>query len=156
MIILFILLSLFNGAMLSFQQVMNAALAVRVGSMRSSVVNHLIGALLAGFLLVIGFQTGQFKISGIPVIYFFGGCLGVCTVAMGNYAIPRIGVVTMAILFMSSQLLTSSIIDHFGLFGAKVIPLTVSHIIGIVLLVAGAALVFTRPIPQKIFSETAP
>lgn len=144
MIGLFFILSLLNGALLSFQQVLNAALAVRIGSMWSSVVNHLIGALFAGLLLLFGFQTGQLKVSGVPVIYFLGGCLGVCTVAMGNYAIPRIGVVLMAILFMSSQLFTSSIIDHFGLLGARVIPLTLSHVVGIFLLIVGAALVFTK------------
>lgn len=163
MLCLFIILSLLNGALLSFQQVMNAALGVLVGSMGSSVINHLVGTLFAGLLLLVGLRTGLFVFADIPFVYFLGGCLGVCTVAMGNYAIPRIGVVAMAILFMSSQLFTSSLIDHFGWFGAKSISLTLPHVVGILLLIVGAALVFTKekskaipPIPQKIFSEIVP
>ncbi|MBI4124514.1 MAG: DMT family transporter [Deltaproteobacteria bacterium] len=163
MSILFILFSLFNGALLSFQQALNAALGVRLGSMGSSVMNCLAGTLFAGILLLMGFQTGQFKTVGVPLIYFLGGGLGVCMVAMSNYAIPRIGIVMTAILFTTSQLFASSLIDHFGLLGAKAMPLTFFHGIGIVLLAVGAMLVFTKeksrsapPIPQKTSLENLP
>lgn len=144
MIALFLLLSLFNGALLSFQQVLNAALAVRLGSMGGSVFNHLTGTLLAGILLFIGVGTGELKTAGIPTVYFLGGCLGVCSVAMGNYAIPRIGAAKMAILFTCSQLFASSLIDHFGWLGTRVVPLTFSRLAGIFLLITGAALILTK------------
>ncbi len=150
MITLSLILALSNGALLSLQQVTNAALGLRIGSVGSSVINHLVGALFAGLLLIIGFQTGRLNISGIPLLYFLGGALGVSTVAMGNYAIPRIGVVMTAILFTSSQLFTSSLIDHFGLLGAKHIPLTPSHAIGILLIIIGATLVFTKEKPKTL------
>ena len=147
---LLILLSLSYGATLSFQQAMNAALALRVGNMGSAVINHLVGALFACLLLLIGIHTGHLMFAGIPLVYFLGGCLGVCTVAMGNYAILRIGVVMTAILFMASQLFTSSLIDHFGLLGARVIPLTLFHSVGILFLIVGATLVFTKKEPVEI------
>lgn len=140
----FILFSFLNGALLAFQQAMNAALGVRLGSMGGSAVNTLVGALFAGLLLLIGFRTGPMQFAGVPWIYFLGGGLGLCSVAMSNYSIPRIGVTLTAILFMTSDLLAASLIDHFGLFGAQTLPLTFSHGLGILLLTAGAVLVFGK------------
>ncbi|MDP2600738.1 MAG: DMT family transporter [Deltaproteobacteria bacterium] len=146
---LFILFAFGGGAILSCQQVMNAALGNRIGNMSSSFINHLVGALFAGGILALGFKTGPFHLSGIPFIYFLGGCLGVLTVAMSNFAIPHIGVVMFALLATSFQLLASLLVDHWGWLGAKQIPFSGPHAVGMALLILGAAFIFIKEKPKS-------
>ncbi|MBI4211531.1 MAG: DMT family transporter [Deltaproteobacteria bacterium] len=142
--IFFIITAFLNGTLLSIQQVSGALLGKRVGSLGSSLIVHVIGACFAGCLLVFGLKNGEFRFSGIPFLYFLGGGLGIFGVAMGNYAVPRIGAVCTAIFSMAFQLLTSSLIDHFGFLGADPIALSLSRFIGICLLIGGAVLVFKK------------
>ncbi len=142
--LLFLLLAFTGGTTLSFQQVVNASLGLHIGSMKSSFMNHVVGALSAGLLLLIGLKTGNLFVGKIPFTYFLGGCVGVLMVAMCNFAIPRIGMMVMTIFITSFQLLSSCLIDHFGWLGAKSIPFTFVRGIGIFLLVVGAFFVFTK------------
>lgn len=140
---MYILLALTNGAITVMSRVVNAALATRVGNLEGSFVNHLVGALFAGGLLLVGIRTGVLHLTGIPLIYFSGGCLGVLVVAASNYAVQEAGVVLFSVLLLTFQLLTSAVIDHFGLVGGDVIPLTGPRVLGLVLLLVGAVLVVT-------------
>ena len=138
------LIALANGAALSLQQVLNAALGVRVGSMGSSSINHLVGALFGLFLLTCGLGAGHFHFDGNPYLYFMGGFIGVGIVAIANFSILRIGAVLMSILLMSFQLITSSLLDNFGWMGGEPISMSLGRMCGILLLVLGAILVFSK------------
>lgn len=147
---MFILLALVNGTITVLSRIVNAALAARVGSLRGSLVNHAVGLGFAGLLLIAGLRTGTFQWEGIPLVYFVGGCLGVLVVAASNYAVQHIGAVLFSVLLLAFQLLTSAVIDHFGLMGGDTIPLTGPRALGLVLLVVGAVLVITdRTTPSK-------
>ena len=45
---------------------------------------------------------------------------------------------------IAAQLTTGIILDHYGLFGFKNVPLDSKRAVGVCLLLAGAALVFRR------------
>ena len=47
----------------------------------------------------------------------------------------------MFVILIAAQLLTAVILDHYGLLGMKINPVSVQKIIGIGLLIAGAYLV---------------
>lgn len=138
---MFVFLALVNGALTVMSRVTNAALAVRVGSLRGAFVNHLVGTLCAGLLLLAGLRTGLLRFDGIPLVYFSGGCLGVLVVAASNYAVQHAGVVVFSVLLLTFQLLASAAIDHWGLMGGQVVPLTVSRACGLALVIVGALLV---------------
>lgn len=146
---IYILLALTNGAITVVSRVVNAALAARVGSLRGSFVNHIVGALAAGILLLMGIRTGLFQLSEIPLVYFSGGCLGVIVVAASNYAVRKMGVVLFVVLLIGFQLLTSAVLDHFGLLGGDVIPLTGGRLLGLIFLLIGAILVVTDRARQR-------
>ena len=153
---MYIFLALTTGAIIVASRVANAALAVRVGSMRSSFVNHLAGTLFAGLLLVVGLRTGVLQWSGIPLVYFLGGALGVLVVAASNYAVQHAGAVVFAVLILTFQLMTSAAIDHFGWMGAAVIPMTLARAAGLVLIVGGAALVVPDRAARRPADANAP
>ncbi|MBI4126191.1 MAG: DMT family transporter [Deltaproteobacteria bacterium] len=143
MIILFSLLAFVNGGFLMLSQLLNAGLGLRIGPFGGSLVNHVAGALFGGLLLVVGFGAGHFVFSGVPVLYFLGGCIGVFIVALFNYSVPLVGAAFMSVLWTSAQLFVSSLIDHFGWLGSEPIPISASRLVGVGLLALGAYLVFS-------------
>jgi transporter family-2 protein len=140
---MYILLAIATGTITVVSRVVNAALATRIGSLRGSFVNHIVGALFAGLLLLVGVRTGVLRWSGIPLMYFFGGSLGVLIVAASNYAVQHAGTVVFAVLLLAFQLLSSACIDHFGWMGGDVISMTFTRGAGLALIIGGAVLVVT-------------
>lgn len=144
MVILFIFLTAIAGVSLSLLKAVNAALGERVGLMESSFISHFVGAVVAACLLVVGIRTGHFHIDGIPFYFFLGGCLGLFMIVMINYAFPIIGAMATLICMILSQLISSLIVDHCGLFNACVIKMDSGRIIGVILVMIGAGLVLWR------------
>ena len=52
---------------------------------------------------------------------------------------PKIGVANFIVMAVSSQILFSLMIDHFGLFGAPVKPISMIQLFGAVMLLIGLA-----------------
>ena len=52
---------------------------------------------------------------------------------------PKIGVANFIVMAVSSQILFSLMIDHFGLFGAPVKPVNMAQLFGAVMLLIGLA-----------------
>lgn len=79
--------------------------------------------------------------AAVPPIAWVGG------MAMGFYAIsatflaPSFGVGNFVMCVVVAQLVVSTLIDQFGLFGAPVYPVDLKRMAGLVLLGGGAALV---------------
>lgn len=80
----------------------------------------------------------------VPPLAWVGG------MAMGFYAIsatvlaPRFGVGNFVMSAVVAQLLASTLIDQFGLFGAPVHPVDLKRLAGLILLGAGTVLVALR------------
>ncbi|MFH1653851.1 MAG: DMT family transporter [Pseudomonadota bacterium] len=146
-------LAISAGGILVMQRLLNASLGTRIGGMKSSFVNHLVGTLFALALLTFGLGNGNFKIAGIPIHYFMGGCFGVFTVYLANLAVVRIGAMVTSICLTSSQLLTSAIIDHFGLFGGQAIENNSTRIIGMLLIFVGAIMASKKKKLSKVLNE---
>ncbi|PIU55260.1 MAG: hypothetical protein COS89_07835 [Deltaproteobacteria bacterium CG07_land_8_20_14_0_80_38_7] len=144
MFIFLILIACINGILLSNNYLINASLGTKVGSLKSSFINHLVGALFAFTLLLIGIHTGNLSLNNIPLYLFIGGMLGIIAVFLGNYAIPIIGAMTLNILLISGQLITSAIIDHIGFMSTEAIELTPLRIAGIIFIILGAFLVLLK------------
>ena len=144
MSIFLILLVSFSKLLNTSCRLINAAMGTYVGSLRGSFVNHVVGTVFAGLLLIVGFKTGHIHFEGIPVYYFFGGFIGLIVVAASNFAVPHVGAMLSVIIIISSQLFASALIDRFGLFGGEVITVDLFHVAGILLLILGSVFVFVK------------
>nr|HPJ35207.1 DMT family transporter [Spirochaetota bacterium] len=49
----------------------------------------------------------------------------------------KVGAVSMIALILAGQMVTSIILDHFGILGYQVQPVSVMKIVGILLIIAG-------------------
>ncbi|HPX90314.1 MAG TPA: DMT family transporter, partial [Spirochaetota bacterium] len=66
-----------------------------------------------------------------------GGCLGAFYVASCIVIANKVGALSLVALILAGQMIASLILDHFGLIGYKVQPISFLKIAGILLIVAG-------------------
>jgi transporter family-2 protein len=141
---MYVFLALVNGVLAVGSRIANASLSERVGDLGGSLVNHAVGAGVAGGLLAAGLGSGGGAWTGGPWWAWTGGILGVLVVASSNYAVRHAGAALFGVLVVAGQLATSAVIDHAGLLGQSPIALTPTRLAGLALLTAGAVLVATE------------
>ena len=128
------------GALLPIQGALNARLGGALPHpMQATLVSYLGGSIACiSVLLFVQASLPDWKrISGIDWYLYCGGFLGVFFVSGMLYLMPKIGVANMLAAAIIGQLLMSLIFDHFGFFGALIVEITPSRILGVVLLLVG-------------------
>lgn len=145
----YLLITLAVGLLMPFQTAANSRLRGAVGpayvstlvSFSVSTLALLLVSLLAGIPII---PTSE-MLAATPAWMWFVGIVAVVTITIAIHLFKEIGQLQALIIPMSSQLIFSLLIDHFGWFGARVIPLGTNRIIGSLLLIAGFALVVILP-----------
>src|SRR5512137_2850138 len=106
-------------------------------ALQPSINGRLAVALVAG--------RGSFRgLAGAQAWELTGGFLGAFFVTLTILIVPRIGTAAAMAATIAAQLTTGILLDHFGLFGFRVVPLDPKRAVGACLLLAGAALLFRR------------
>lgn len=117
---------------------LNAALGVRLGSPVAA------GAIL--FCVALGVTLVVLLFSGVaplakavdaPKHLFLAGFLVAFYILSITFVAPRFGVGNAVFFVLLGQLVSAAVIDHFGLFGALVSPLSLTRATGIALMAAG-------------------
>lgn len=133
-----------GGIAVAVQPSLNGRLAQKIGVIESSCISFAVGTLvLLGGALLAG--KGSFK--GVVLASWWeltGGLLGAFFVTMTIVAVPRIGTTSAMAAVIGAQLTTGILLDHFGLFGFRTIPLDGKRLLGVLLLMAGTALIFRK------------
>ncbi len=75
-----------------------------------------------------------------PQHLFLAGALIAFYVLSITYVGPRFGIGNAVFFVLLGQLISATVIDHFGLFGAPISPLTLTRGAGIALMSLGVAL----------------
>ncbi len=154
----FVLITLAMGLLMPFQTAANSRLRQVVGpayvstlvSFSVSTLALLLVSLIAGIPIL---PTGQ-MLAEAPWWSWFVGIVAVVTITIAIHLFKEIGQLQALIIPMFSQLIFSLLIDHFGWFGANVIPLGAQRIIGSLLLIVGVTLVVVLP-RLKTMQQTA-
>jgi bacterial/archaeal transporter family-2 protein len=79
-----------------------------------------------------------------PAWLWIGGLMSVYIVFAITVGPPRIGVAATVGIVIAGNLVSSALIDRYGLFGQDVIPIDRWRLLGLLLLTAGAALSLSR------------
>ena len=118
----------------------------RIGSIEAVATASVIGALLAiGVLLIATRSLGGLGDAATgPKWQLLGGVMSVFIILAITIAGPRIGVVATTAFLIAAQFALATAIDRFGWFGVEHVALSWSRILGIGLLVVGAALTLRR------------
>jgi transporter family-2 protein len=118
----------------------------RVGSLEAVTTAAVIGCAIALAVLLVTRRSvagvGD-AVSG-PKWQLLGGVMSVFIVLAITVAGPRIGIVATTAFLIAAQFGLAALIDRYGWFGVEQVPVTWYRVLGIVLLVAGAALTLRR------------
>ena len=145
----FLIITLAMGLLMPFQTAANSRLRQVVGpAYVSTLVSFTVSTLallLVSLLAGIPILPTETMLAEAPWWSWFVGIIAVVTITIAIHLFKEIGQLQALIIPMFSQLIFSLLIDHFGWFGAKVIPLGTSRIIGALLLIVGVTLVVVLP-----------
>ncbi|MFD1612930.1 DMT family transporter [Sphingomonas tabacisoli] len=139
----YLLLALIGGVAMAVQAPTNAMLARASGSpVLAALISFAVGTVaLIVLLMVTGAPRGLSATRGLPWYAWAGGLYGAFFVAVAAFAAPRIGVGALLTAAVAGQLAAALILDHFGLLGIEPRPATVTRMLGLLLVFAGALLV---------------
>lgn len=76
-----------------------------------------------------------------PLWLFFGGPLGVAFIVGNILLFPQIGSVHTVIMPIVGQMLMGLLVDHFGLFGYEVLPISPLRLFGALIVLVATAVV---------------
>jgi bacterial/archaeal transporter family-2 protein len=134
-----------GGAM---QIAVQGRLGDRVGSLEAMATASLIGAALALVVLLVARRSlaGIGDAVGSPKWMLLGGVMSALIILAITVAGPRIGVVATTAFLIAAQFALAAVIDRYGWFGVERIGFSWLRVLGIGLLVVGAALTLRRSV----------
>ncbi len=95
------------------------------------------------FLLVLPVGTPNVftRLKEVPVWLLTAGAMGGALVFGIAWTMPQLGAGTAFVLMIAGQVISGMLFSHYGLLGSPVEPVSIIKIIGVLLLIAGAAIV---------------
>jgi transporter family-2 protein len=134
------------GGLVGMQAPVNSRLGKSVGSLEAATFSFLVGtaALVLILLVARGGIGGLGQIGRVPWWALVGGLLGAVYVSVALVAVRTLGASGLTAAVIGGQLVISVIVDRFGLLGVTKQNIDAGRVLGIVLLVAGVALVVRK------------
>jgi len=130
------------GAVLPLQGLVNARLATALhGPVMAAFVSFLVGGVVLGsWLLLARTPWGAVPDARFPAWIWLGGVLGAVYVAVFTLLIPRVGAAAAICLAVFGQVVSSMLLDHFGVLQAPR-PVDWTRAAGALLVLLGVLLV---------------
>jgi transporter family-2 protein len=132
-----IFIGIMGGVAIGLQGPFSSIIGQRLGILEGVFIIHLGGAIAALIPLM---AMGGGKLAGwntLPWYLLCGGFLGLVVVSAIAYMIPHIGAAPAMVLIVAGQLLTGSLLDHFGAFGLSVKPIDLQKMAGLLIVFLG-------------------
>jgi transporter family-2 protein len=140
-----LLAALVVGMALATQGAVNSELARHVGQVRAVLISITVSVVVVLILLLAHPGPGSFAgATHAPPWAFIGGLLGVAALIGTIIAVPRIGVAATTATVLAAQVITSAMIDQFGLLGVTARALTPPRLAGLALAVLAVLLITRR------------
>ncbi len=132
------IIMLFAGIGIPVLAALNAALGVRIGSPAAAATVLFVVAFGVSAAVMVATGPGALaKVPGAPRYLLLAGVLIAFYVLSITFIAPHFGVGNAVFFVLLGQLISAAAIDHFGLFGAQVSPVSLTRAGGIGLMAAG-------------------
>jgi transporter family-2 protein len=130
------------GSLIALQAPINSGLGKVTGTMPAAAISFTVGtALLLGIVMVSGEAGNLAKATDVRWYYLIGGVLGAAYVTTVLLTVRTLGAGGVTAATVAGQLTMSVIIDRLGFLGLEETPITLTRVIGVVLLFVGTVLV---------------
>ncbi|MGA2721739.1 MAG: DMT family transporter [Bryobacteraceae bacterium] len=134
--------TIFLGVVLAVHLTMNGKVGAVLNNAR--VANALfwcIGALWAVIIGLTGWETGALQpLKNVHPVLLTAGILGSSLVFGIAWLIPRLGPGAVMIQLLAGQVLGGLIMSHFGWLGTPVQPITLTKVLGVLVMIGGVVL----------------
>jgi transporter family-2 protein len=129
-------IAIMNGMFLAVMIFFNGMLSSKVGPLWGTLIFHGVGICL---ILVLSIMKKNklpnlFKLKWVA---FIPGIISVITIVLNNLCIPQLGVTLTIGISLYGQLVISSVIGHFGLFGTPISKVRKDKIPGLTMISIG-------------------
>jgi transporter family-2 protein len=129
------------GAAGAFQTASNSALMMRSTLGAALFLNtSVVWVATAALLLATGGPRTLSALPGAPWHHYVGGLCGFAVIAMITLVFPRLGAAVALALMVLGQGTVALIIDHYGLWGMRTVPVTGGRMLGVGFIVLGVLL----------------
>lgn len=120
---------------------LNAQLGTRLGSpVAATTILFSVAFLATACVLMVHGPKPILNATMAPKHLFLGGLLVAFYVLSITFIAPKFGVGNAVFFVLLGQLISAALIDHFGLFGARISPVSLTRAGGIALMAAGVFL----------------
>src|SRR3984885_10184926 len=139
------------GALIPLVALLNAGIARTTGGqIQATIILFAIGliaSLLLALIMTVRLPDLHTLLRVAPQQYAGGLIVGFYVLSI-TFLAPRFGVGNAILFVVMAQLITSALIDHFGLAGAAVRPLTMLRAVGLLIVIIGVVVtqISDRPI----------
>jgi transporter family-2 protein len=135
-------LTVFLGIVLAVHMGMNGKVMSLMGNARvGNALFWCIGALGALVIGATGWQAGAFGgLKDVNPILLTAGLMGACLVFGIGWLIPQVGAGAVMITLLAGQILGGMVMSHFGWLGSPVRPISLTNVIGALVMVGGVLL----------------
>lgn len=140
----YVLLAIAAGAVLPLQVGVNSTLRQGIGSpVVAALISFAVGSacLLAYAIASRAAWPSAQMLGKLPAWAWIGGALGAYYVATAILVAPKLGAANLVCLTITAQLLTSLLLDHYGLIGFVQHGINTARVAGALLLVAGTVMI---------------
>ncbi len=132
------LIMLLAGVGIPILAAMNAGLGQKLGSPTAAAMVLFLVAFSSCVLVWAAMGGGGFtKLGDAPKHLLLGGTFVAFYVLAVTFIAPQFGVGNAVFFVLIGQLISAAAIDHFGLFGAKISPLSLTRAGGIAVMAVG-------------------
>ena len=136
-----IILAAIGGIAVTLQGQFMGLMDRNIGTLESVFITYASGGILSAMAITVCRGGNLRAVQTVPWYALSAGLLGLVIVGAIGYTTPRLGLSKAFTVIVASQFLVASVIDHFGLLGAAVYPMTLSRLTGTVFLVVGVGLI---------------
>jgi bacterial/archaeal transporter family-2 protein len=130
------------GGLIALQAPINSGLGRATGTFPAAAISFTVGTVLLVSIVAVSGDIP--KVSGVADVrphYLIGGLLGAAYVTTVLLTVRTLGAGGVTAATVAGQLTTSVIIDRLGVLGLEETPITLTRVIGVLLLFAGTWLV---------------
>jgi transporter family-2 protein len=140
-------LMLLIGIVLALHLTMNAQVGIILKNPKmGNALFWIIGGVTAVIIGITSWEIDVFnRIKDVPIWLLTAGAMGGALVFGIAWIIPQIGAGPAFILMIAGQIITGMVFSHFGILGSPVEPITLTKVLGALLLLSGVGMVtFTK------------
>lgn len=136
-------LTVLAGGLVAMQAPINGRLGIATGAVQAAFFSFVVGGVALAFFAAAfsGGFSGLSAVRSLPPVYLLGGLCGAVYVVTALTAVKTLGAGGVTVATIAGQLTLSLLIDHFGWLGVERNPVTVTRLLGVLVLATGVWLV---------------